>query len=160
MSSSLTHLLPPSQPQASASARLLTPTTQPIPLLSSFLAKRYSYAHTLLVPLYYYLRASALVGDPFPVLLTDLLFVALAQALFCALCLPSAGTWVSGTAGGKILEGTAIATKSPKGKGSANVSSTGSTRKKVGPAGVKGSGKGAGGNDGAGGSWRGRVMVS
>lgn len=144
-----------------ASARLLTPRTLPIPLLSSRLATRYSYFHTLLVPAYYYLRASALVADPFPTMLSDLVVVGLAQALFCAVCLPSAGEWASGTSGGKIVEGTAA--KSTKGaKGAGNVSSTGSLRKKLGaPAGVKGSGKGLGGSgsEGSGGSWRGRVLV-
>lgn len=140
MSSSLTRLIPPTQSQSSAKARLLTPTTQPIPLLSSTLAKRYSYIHTALIPTYYYFRASELVADPLPTLITDVVVIALAQALFCVLALPSAGSWSSGTKGGKIIEGTATI-KSPKsfktsGGGS---STTGSMRKKTAPLGIKGS---------------------
>lgn len=141
MSSSLTRLIPPTQSQSSAKSRLLTPTTQPIPLQSSALAKRYSYVHTALVPTYYYFRASELVKDPLPTLITDVVVVALVQALFCVLSLPSAGSWASGTSGGKIIEGTATL-KSPKAsKASGGGSASGSMRKKVGPVGAKGSSK-------------------
>ncbi len=150
--SSLTHVLPSSQSEApvqtTSSARLLKPTTLPIPLLSSPVAKRYSYAHTVLVPVYYYLRSSALVADPLPTMVTDLLVIGTAQALFCSVCLPSAGSWVSGTTGGKIVEGTA-AVKSPR--TTKSPTGTGSMRKKFGPNKM---------GDGAGGSWVSRVMVS
>jgi len=135
--SSLTQTLPPPQPQPSAtsSSRLLTPTTLPIPLLSSQLAKRYSYAHTVLVPAYYFLRSSALVADPFPTMLTDLLVVGFLQAAFCAVCLPSAGYWVSGTAAGKIIEGTASkSSKSGNRSVSGAVGAGGGLRKKGGSA--------------------------
>ena len=48
----------------------------------------------------------------------DLIPIATIQAVCCAICLPSAGTWNSGTKdAGKIIEGTAAVT--PKGgKGS------------------------------------------
>lgn len=165
-SSSLTHLLPPQSPSQLVSSRLLTPTTFPIPLLSSSpLARYYSYAHTLLIPGYYYLRASALVQDPFPALLADLMPVAILECLFAAICLPAAGSWVSGTSGGPIVEGTAAkSARSTKGAGGAG---SGSLRKKFGTnvgsggsATGKGVGKGVGGNDGAGGSWKARIMVS
>ncbi|KIV84047.1 hypothetical protein PV11_06022 [Exophiala sideris] len=135
-----------------SSSRLLTPTTLPIPLLSFPLSKRYSYAHTLLIPAYYYLRASALVADPFPTMLTDLLVIGFLQAVFCTVCLPSAGYWVSGTAGGKIVEGTASTMKSSKG-GTRSVSSAagagGGLRKKGGVSNK---------HDGVGGSFGARVM--
>jgi hypothetical protein len=174
--SSLTQVLPhPSQSRSvppgvqttttsssSAQARLLKPTTLPIPLLSSTLAKRYSYAHTFLVPVYYYLRSSALVADPFSTMVTDMLVIGLAQALFCAVCLPSAGSWVSGTTtttttGGRIaLNQGGTAMKSPKTttKAGATGTAVGSMRKKLGGA--------SSGRDGAvrGGSWMSRVRVS
>ncbi|KAK5557203.1 Glycosylphosphatidylinositol (GPI) anchor assembly protein [Exophiala xenobiotica] len=150
--SSLTHVLShPSQSRSgppgvqttttsssSAQARLLKPTTLPIPLLSSTLAKRYSYAHTFLVPVYYYLRSSALVADPFSTMVMDMLVIGLAQALFCAVCLPSAGSWVSGTAtttGGRIaLNQGGTTVKSPKTttKSGATGTAVGSMRKKLG----------------------------
>jgi phosphatidylinositol glycan class F len=163
MSASLTHLLPPSAPSstpAQKTHRLLTPTTNPIPLLSSPWAKRYSYIHTVLVPLYYYLRASALIADPFNTLLSDLGVIGVLQCLFCAICLPQAGGWVSGTSGGPIVEGSASPTaarpKTTKGSGTV----TGSMRRKN-LAGGKTAGKG-GSAAGAGGegSWRGRITVS
>jgi uncharacterized membrane protein YgcG len=154
--SSLTQVVSPGrqqqqqQQQQPSTSRLLTPTTLPIPLLSSSVARRYSHAHTVLVVVYYYLRASALVADPLPTMTTDLVVVVLAQALFCAVCLPSAGAWVSGTSGGKILEGTAAPATKPKGaKGGSTA-----IKKKVGPSG----GKTQSGGDG--GSWRSRIMVS
>lgn len=159
MSSSLTRLIPPTQSQASAKARLLTPTTQPVPLLSSTLAKRYSYIHTALIPTYYYIRASELVADPLPTLVTDVIFVALAQALFCAISLPSAGSWISGTNGGKIIEGTATIKTPKSSKVAAGSSATGSLRKKTGPVGAKGSVK-TGTTVAAGESVGERVMVS
>ncbi|KAK5453630.1 Glycosylphosphatidylinositol (GPI) anchor assembly protein [Exophiala xenobiotica] len=150
--SSLTQVLPhPSQSRSgppgvqttttsssSAQARLLKPTTLPIPLLSSASAKRYSYAYTFLVPVYYYLRSSALVADPFSTMVTDMLVIGLAQALFCAVCLPSAGSWVSGTmttTGGRIaLNQGGTAVKSPKTtiKSGATGTAVGSMRKKLG----------------------------
>lgn len=158
-------------PSFNKSARLLRPTTLPIPVLSSSsssVAKRYAVAHTLAVPLYYYLRASALVADPLPTLITDLIVVGAAQAIFCALCLPSAGTWVSGTTGGKIIEGTATTTTSTTTKTSKGSSAAGgSMRKKGGHGGGGGGGgkistsKGGFGDGGAaGGNISSRIMVS
>ena len=154
--SSLTHLVSPSQPAsgiAQKSHRLLTPTTNPIPLLSSSLAQRHSLVHTLLVPLYYYLRGPRLIADPLTTLVQDLAVVAASQCAFCAVCLPQAGAWVSGTSGGPILEGTSSLAGRAKGKGA--VIGTGSLRRKNVPAGSGGSFKGAGE-----GSWRARIMVS
>ncbi|KIW41652.1 uncharacterized protein PV06_07189 [Exophiala oligosperma] len=132
-------------PSFNKSARLLRPTTLPIPVLSSSsssVAKRYAVAHTLAVPLYYYLRASALVADPLPTLITDLIVVGAAQAIFCALCLPSAGTWVSGTTGGKIIEGTATTTTSTTTKTSKGSSAAGGSMRKKGGHGGGGGGGG------------------
>ncbi len=145
-SSSLSHLVTPSskssQPQTQAS-RLLTPTTNPVPLLSDPIAQAVSYAYTALIPLYYYLRSSYLIRDPFATLSYDLIPLGLVSAFFCALCLPSAGTWNSGTKdAGKIIEGTAVG-KSAKG----------SMRKK----GVKVILTGD--KDGSGGSFQSRIMV-
>lgn len=94
-------------------------------------------------------------------MLLDLGIIAPLQALFCAVCLPSAGGWLSGTPGGPIVEGTAAAARSPKVAKSAG--GTGSMRRKLGPnASAKGgaSAKSSAAADGAGGSWRARVMVS
>lgn len=173
MSSSLTHLLPPSpgssQP-ASKSHRLLTPTTNPIYLVSSPWATRYSYIHTVLVPLYYYIRASALVAVPFPTLLTDLGVVAALQCVFCAVCLPQAGAWLSGTSGGPILEGSASAGSSPtagrgakssKGSATGTATGTGSLRKRNLGTGAKSAAKsGHGATMGGEGGWKSRIMVS
>ncbi|KIW22336.1 uncharacterized protein PV07_12233 [Cladophialophora immunda] len=165
MSTSLTHLLPPTPAQPSPKARLLTPTTHPVPLLSSSFARRYSYVHTALVPLYYYLRASSLVADPSNTLLSDLGVVATMQCLFCAVCLPPAGSWVSGTPGGPLVEGTASpAQKSPKSpKVSGAVGGGGSLRKKnlgtgVGKGHGHGSGKGGAGAVAGEGDWGARIM--
>ena len=145
-SPSLAHLVTPSsksnQPQSQAS-RLLTPTTNPVPLLSDPNVKAISYAYTAAIPLYYYLRSSWLIRDPLMTLSYDLVPVGLASALFCTFCLPSAGNWNSGTRdAGKIIEGTA-----------AGKSGKGSMRKK----GVKVTPSGD--RDGSGGSWQSRIMV-
>ncbi|OAL39185.1 hypothetical protein AYO20_01503 [Fonsecaea nubica] len=165
MSTSLTHLLPPTPAQPSSKARLLTPNTYPIPLLSSSLAKRYCYVHTVLVPLYYYLRASSLVADPFNTLLSDLGVVAALQCLFCAICLPAAGSWVSGTPDGAVVEGSASpAQKSPKSTKVSGGVGGGSLRKKnLGGAGIGKShghvaGKGGSGGAAGEGSWGARIM--
>ena len=147
---SLTHLLPPTAQNPPStptkSHRLLTPTTNPIPLRSTPLAYRYSVFHTALIPLYYYIRASKLISDPYGTLLTDLFAVATLQGVFCAVCLPQAGSWLSGTSGGAIVDGTSSA---GKGKGSASKVS-GSGRKNV---------VGSASSKTTDGSWRGRVMV-
>lgn len=115
---SLAHVVPESRQPALSHRRLLTPTTNSIPLLSSPHARYAAYAHTLFIPLYYYLRSSALIKVPLDTLIQDLIPIAIIQAGCCATCLPSAGTWNSGTRdGGKIIEGTAAVT-SKSGKGS------------------------------------------
>ena len=121
---SLAHVVPhaPSSSTESASSRLLNPTTNPIPLLSSPSARLYALLHTALVPSLYLLRSGPLVVDPLSTLTYDLIPLATAQAAFCVLCLPAAGTWNNGTKdGGRgIVEGTASATHTPikSGKGS------------------------------------------
>ena len=112
----LANILPADAKATSPStSRLLTPTTNTIPLLSTSSAKNYSYAHTFLIALYYYLRSSSLIRDPRTTLLWDLIPLAIAQSAFCAICLPSAGNWDSGTNGGKIIEGSASTKNSGKG---------------------------------------------
>jgi len=174
MASHLTHLLP-SPKQRSPTSRLLTPTTHPIPLLSSPTARNYSYTHAAFVLVYYYFRSGALVADPLPTMIADLLPLAVLQSVFCAVCLPAAGTWASGaatittpttsslsmTTSGKTSEpsGVGKGAKSAKGSGTA----TGSTRKKFGaPVSAKGTvGRGVSGEAmvGNGGSWKSRIMV-
>ena len=144
---SLAHLVTPSskgnQHQTQAS-RLLTPTTNPITLLSASPVKPISYAYTALIPLYYYLRSTSLIRDPITTLLYDLIPLGLTSAVFCVLCLPSAGNWNSGTRdGGKFIEGTAAG---KIGKGSMRKKGA-----KVMPTGDK---------DGSGGSLQSRVMVT
>jgi hypothetical protein len=88
-------------------ARLLTPTTNPIPLLPTPSARLYTHLHSFLLPALYLFRASALVADPLTTLTYDILPLATLQSLFCVLCLPPAGSWNSGTKdGGRIIEGT------------------------------------------------------
>jgi hypothetical protein len=123
-SPSLTHLLPSSSMTTKRPSRLLTPITNAIPLLPTELAQRYSIAHTLLVPAYYYLRSSALVRDPFNTLVLDAGVIAILQCTFCATCLPQAGKWDSGT------EVRPSSPATPKGKTGKSTGSTGSVRKK------------------------------
>lgn len=172
MSASLANFLPPSQPRVAASQKLLKPRTNPIPLLSDQRAKQYSrYAHTVLVLLYYYVRSGALVREPLETMMQDLPVVGLLQCIFCALCLPSAGNWVSGTGAGKIIEGSATMSSSSgssMGKGSGSIS--GSLRKRVGNKNIGGAaGKSAGASSSGdadvatvtdGGRWQTRIMVS
>ncbi|KIW13914.1 hypothetical protein PV08_06695 [Exophiala spinifera] len=149
-------------------ARLLKPTTLPIPVLpSSTLAKRCGVAHTLVVPAYYYVRASAFVADPLPTMITDLVVVGLAQAVYCAVCLPGAGSWVSGTLDGKIIEGTAASgaaatsTTARTSKGSSSSAPGGSMRRKGGHGGKstsKSSSAFGGDGGGANGNLASRIM--
>ncbi|KPI43409.1 Glycosylphosphatidylinositol anchor biosynthesis protein 11 [Cyphellophora attinorum] len=85
----------PSSAPAPSRPRLLTPTTNPIPLLNTPSAQLYSLIHTALLPSLYFLRSSALVADPLRTLTYDIIPVATAQAIFCVLCVPSYGSWVS-----------------------------------------------------------------
>ncbi|RMZ89051.1 hypothetical protein DV736_g3724, partial [Chaetothyriales sp. CBS 134916] len=116
----LAHLLTPSAGSSevqSGASRLLTPTTSPIPLLSEPQAKALSVGYTMLIPVYYYLRSAHLVHDPLSTLTYDLIPISITTSLFCALCIPSAGTWNSGAKdAGKIIEGSAAA-KTGKGSG-------------------------------------------
>ncbi|RMD39987.1 hypothetical protein DV735_g5146, partial [Chaetothyriales sp. CBS 134920] len=108
----------------SAATRILTPATCPIPLLPEAHVKALSVGYTVLVPVYYYLRSADLVRDPLSTLTYDLIPISITTSLFCALCLPSAGTWNSGAKdAGRIIEGSATA-KTGKANG----------RKKVGKA--------------------------
>lgn len=119
---SLAHVVPHVASESSSS-RLLRPTTNPIPLASASSGRLYALLHTALVPSLYLLRSGPLVADPLTTLTYDLIPVATAQAAFCVLCLPAAGTWNNGTKdGGKgIVEGTASATHTPVKSGKASL---------------------------------------
>ena len=133
-----------------AAQRLLTPKTNAIPLLQSDLARYYSYAHTGQLLVYYYLRADALVRDPLSTMVQDLFPVAVSQCLFCAICLPSAGNWNSGTTDGELVRGSASASKGS------------SVQKKKGVPVAKGPGKTAVVSEASkdpGGSWPSRILV-
>jgi hypothetical protein len=149
MSASLTKLVPPAPPMPAS--RLLTPRTPTVPLLATSAARIYNHAHAPLVLAYYVLRFRFLVADPFHTMIHDVLPIAIAQSVFCAVCLPSAGTWGSG--GSAIISGTA---SGKSGKASSG-SGPGSMRRKAGKAGPgwlsTASPVGAV-------SWRSKVMVS
>lgn len=135
-----------------AAQRLLTPKTNAIPLLQSDVARYFSYAHTGQLLVYYYLRADALVHDPLSTMVQDLFPLAISQCLFCAICLPSAGTWHSGTTDGELVRGSASANKGPS-----------MQKKKLGGPVAKGPGKAAVVSEAskdAGGSWPSRILVS
>lgn len=152
---SLTKVLPPSS--ATQLSTLLTPSSQPVPLLSAPLAKGYGYAHTAGVLLYYYLRAGDLVRDPLATLLQDILPLAVFQSLFCAVCLPVAGTWHSGT-GDVSQNGRAADNISSRKTGA--IPTTGSVRRKAGLPGTSARGAGSGREYVRGGPWPSRIMVS
>ncbi|RMZ79338.1 hypothetical protein DV737_g3436, partial [Chaetothyriales sp. CBS 132003] len=126
----LAHLLPASAGSGevqSAASRLLTPTTSPIPLLSAPQVRAISVGYTVLIPVYYYLRSAHLVHNPLSTLTHDLIPISITTSLFCALCLPSAGTWNSGAKdAGKIIEGSATA-KTGKGSGRKRVGKAAAT---------------------------------
>jgi GPI biosynthesis protein family Pig-F len=127
MSSSLTKLVLPAPP--TPPSRLLTPKTPTIPLLATSAARICNHAHAPLVLVYYVLRFSSLVGDPFNTMIRDLVPITITQCAFCAVCLPCAGTWGSG--GSAIVSGTA----SGKSAKASSGSSSGSLRRKAGKAG-------------------------
>lgn len=111
------------------SQRLLIPVTQPIPLLPIRFARYYSYAYTVQICIYFYLRSSYLVANPLQTLLEDIVPLATSQALFCAICLPRAGNWTSGTSNA----GASHSTSNVGSKRNAPTSLTGTPKKKSGP---------------------------
>lgn len=157
MSSTLINILPETR-HVPAAQRLLQPKTNAIPLLQSDAARYYSYAHTVQLLAYYYLRSGALVSDPLPTLIQDLIPLAITQCLFCAICLPSVGNWSSGTNAGELIKGSASA-----GGVKSHKPGAGTPKKKLGVSGVgKSSGKPASAADAskdAGGSWSSRLLV-
>lgn len=158
MSSTLANIIPETK-HISSTQRLRKPKTNVIPLLSSDLAKYYSYAHTLQLLSYYYLRSGYLVADPLATMLQDLVPLATSQCLFCAICLPSVGNWNSGTNAGEMIKGSASS-----GSSRGQKAGSGTPKKRLGvPSAVKGPGKAAIGVDTSkdvGGSWPSRVLVS
>lgn len=144
MSSALLNILPETK-HVPAAERLLKPKTLAIPLLNSDTARYYAYAYTAQLSLYYYLRASALVANPLNTMIQDVVPLATAQCLFCAICLPSVGNWYSGTDASELIKGSA--TKPLK-------TSTGSSAQK------KKTGKQSTDlSKDAGGAWTSRVLV-
>ena len=160
---SLAHLLPPPSPQPTHTTRLRTPTTNPIPLLSSYNAKLYGRIHTPLVLGVIYLSFNVLVRDPLNTMLRLLPVMAVLQGVFCAVCLPRAGRWDATTdtgyseSGGKARPGGKVKGSST-GVVSSGGGSVGSMRRK--PLGVVGSKSGAWTGGGGEESWGARVMVS
>lgn len=73
---------------ATPPSRRITPTSQPIPLLSTPLARTYTHIHPLLLLTISYLRFPSLVASPLPTLLSSLLLHAAAQLLWVVTCLP------------------------------------------------------------------------
>lgn len=73
---------------ANPPSRRITPTSQPIPLLSTPLARTYTHIHPLLLLTLSYLRFPSLVASPVPTLLSSLLLHAAAQLLWVVTCLP------------------------------------------------------------------------
>lgn len=161
--SSLTTFLPPtSNPQSS---QLLTPSTQPVPLLGAPFVRGYNFASIAATLTYYYLRSSALVSDPLSTLIQDVVPLAILQSLFCAVCLPVAGSWSSGSGGDVSRAGKTTEANSTPTKKTGSSSGTGSMRKRLGPSGtagkVAGMSRSTTDTSGAvGGSWQSRVMVS
>ena len=68
-----------------------TPVSKPIPLLPTDAARLYTHIHPTLVLAYYYVRFPALVVDPIPTLLRDLIPLTIFQCAYSATCLPPNG---------------------------------------------------------------------
>jgi hypothetical protein len=143
--SSLTSILPSNPRPERQGSRLLTPTTNAIPLVSSKYGKNYAILHTVAVVTLFVLQIGALVADPYRVMILDLGPLILLQCAFCASCLPPTGTWSNTTSndGNDIAGG--VSGKTTKGMG------TGSLRKRA-------AGLGRAGAPGPGG-WKGKVTV-
>jgi hypothetical protein len=125
--------------------RLLTPTTNTIPLISVKNGKKYSSLHTAAVVVLFVLQFPALVAAPYRIMLLDLGPLILLQCAYCVACLPRTGTWSSTTSSSGNETAGSGPPKPIKGGG------TGSMRKR--PAGL-----GRTGTSGSGG-WNGKVMV-
>lgn len=87
-STSAINMSTPSQGQAPAEK----PSVPPVNILSSQLARTYSYVHPILLLALCILRFEALVADPVQELLRDLPWLAVLQIFYVMLCLPPAGT--------------------------------------------------------------------
>lgn len=152
MSQTLLNILPETK-RIPAAERILKPKTLAIPLLNTDATRYYSYAHTVQLLAYYYLRSSALVRDPLTTMFQDLFPLALSQCLFCALCLPSVGNWNSGTDATELIKGNITrGSKSSQG-------ASGPSKKKLGAPSSKNTSKNAATTDDAGGSWPSRIFV-
>jgi hypothetical protein len=141
--SSLTSILPsPPRPERQGT-RLLTPTTNAIPLVSPKYGMNYAILHTVAVVTLFVLQIGALVADPYRVMILDLGPLILLQCAFCASCLPPTGTWsntisndgneISGGVSGKIIKGTKTGSlrKRPAGLGRAGAPGPGEWKGKV-----------------------------
>ena len=135
------------------SSRLLTPTTQAIPLLQTSAARTFNHAYAPVLLLFYTLQFRGLVATPLDTMIWDLAPLALIQCGFCATCLPPAGTWGSG--GGAIIAGTAT----PKWTKSGSSSSGGSLRRKPPALSKTGVGGASSTTPAAAVSWKSKIMV-
>jgi hypothetical protein len=142
---SLSSILPSPPESDSEGPRLLTPTTNTIPLISVKNGKNYSLIHTVAVVVLFVVQFRALVAAPYRIMLLDLGPLILLQCAYCVACLPRTGTWSSTTSSSGNETASTGPPKSIKSGG------TGSMRKR--PAGL-----GRTGTSGSGG-WNGKVMV-
>jgi hypothetical protein len=125
---SLASLLPPSPSSAHKGPRLLTPTTNSIPLISASNGRNYSAVHTVAVVALFVIQFRASVANPYWIMIMDLVPLALLQCAYCILCLPPTGTWPNTTSSGSNDTASSASAKPSK------LGGTGSMRKR--PAGL------------------------
>lgn len=143
--SSLTSILPSPPESERKRPRLLTPSTNAIPLISAENGTKYSLLHTVAVLVLFVVQFRALVADPYRTMMLDLIPLALLQCGYCIACLPPTGTWHSTTSESGSQTAGSSSVKPSKASG------TGSLRKR--PAGL-----GRTGNPGSG-RWKAKALV-
>jgi GPI biosynthesis protein family Pig-F len=142
---SLSSILPTPPKTEVKGPRLLTPTTNAIPLISTRNGWNYSIIHTVAVVTLFVLQFRALVADPYQVMILDLVPLMLLQCAYGVSCLPPTGTWSNTTnTSGNEAAGN-VSAKTNKGSG------TGSLRKR--PAGLGRAGASPSGG------WKGKLVV-
>ncbi len=139
---SLSSILPTTPPKPeNKGPRLLTPTTNAIPLISAKNGWKYPVLHTVAVVALFVLQFRALVADPYWIMIVDLGPLAILHCAYCVSCLPPTGTWSNTTSSGSNEAAGSAGVKTVKGSG------TGSLRKRpagLGRAGASSSGAGKG----------------
>ena len=75
-----------------AVSRKLQPSTSPVDILPTALAKWYTHVHPILLLATFYLRFRALVADPVSTLTTSLIVVGVLQLAYVVICLPPTGS--------------------------------------------------------------------